>query len=70
MGMSKDGTDFVTNSKGELIQDDFDYFYFALGNTVFLGYGDIVPVSRAGKLVVSLQLLVFWSLVVYVMLYY
>ncbi len=40
----------------------FDYFYFSLVTFTTLGYGDIVPVTIAGKLIVGVEVLLGFTM--------
>ena len=42
------------------ITDDFDYWYFSLVVSTATGFGDIVPKSKIGKVLVCSQMYLFW----------
>ena len=64
-----DNESFIINEKllkkkgGKL--DYFDFLYFSILNQLTVSYGDIVPFTNKIKVIVSLQILFFWSIALY-----
>lgn len=53
--LHSEGTDFPN------FDDPVDPYYYSFITMFTVGYGDFAPISRTGKIVTCLQVLLFWS---------
>ena len=52
--------ELLKRNRGKL--DYFDFLYFSILNQLTVSYGDLIPLTNIIKLIVSLQILLFWGI--------
>ena len=55
--------ELLKRNRGKL--DYFDFLYFSILNQLTVSYGDLIPLTNIIKLIVSLQILLFWGIALY-----